>query len=43
MNKGSAINLTLEIPDDLAGEMRATGGDLSRRATGPGLTAPGVR
>lgn len=26
------MNLTLEIPDDLAGELSASGGDLSRRA-----------
>ena len=26
------MNLTLEIPDDLVGRLRAQGGDLSRRA-----------
>jgi hypothetical protein len=26
------MNLTLRIPDDLAGHLSATGGDLSRRA-----------
>jgi hypothetical protein len=26
------MNLTVEIPDDLAGRLSATGGDLSRRA-----------
>lgn len=26
------MNLTLEIPDDLAGRLSASGGDLSRRA-----------
>jgi hypothetical protein len=26
------MNLTVEIPDDLAGQLTATGGDLSRRA-----------
>jgi uncharacterized Ntn-hydrolase superfamily protein len=26
------MNLTLHIPDDLAGHLRAAGGDLSRRA-----------
>jgi hypothetical protein len=26
------MNLTLEIPDDLAGQLTAAGGDLSRRA-----------
>jgi hypothetical protein len=26
------MNLTVEIPDDLAGQLSATGGDLARRA-----------
>jgi predicted HTH domain antitoxin len=26
------MNLTVEIPDDVAGQLSATGGDLSRRA-----------
>jgi hypothetical protein len=30
--RGKAMNLTVEIPDDLASQMRAAGGDLSRRA-----------
>jgi hypothetical protein len=29
---GRQMNLTVEIPDDLAGRLNASGGDLSRRA-----------
>ena len=32
MKKRSLVNLTVEIPDDLAERLSAAGGDLSRRA-----------